>query len=59
VEGISEEMTNIVFDKVAHKVIENAVKHARLVLLVGAEAFVVINVKLLSYNNIFGTTRRC
>jgi hypothetical protein len=36
--GISEEMANIVFNKAAGKVIKDAVKHACLVLLAGAEA---------------------
>jgi hypothetical protein len=30
-EGISEEMANIVFNKTMHKVIKDAIKHARLV----------------------------
>jgi hypothetical protein len=63
VEGISIEMASIVFNKAACKVIKDAIKHIRLVLLVGAEAFVVIfvvfNDKLLSYNNNCCTTRRC
>jgi hypothetical protein len=31
VEGVSEEMTNIVFNKVARKVIKHTIKHAHLV----------------------------
>jgi hypothetical protein len=31
VEGVNIEMANIVFDKVAQKIIQSAVKHARLV----------------------------
>jgi hypothetical protein len=63
VEGVSLEMASIVFDKAAQKVIKDIIKHAHLVLLAGAEAFVLIfvvfNDKLLSYNNICCTTRRC
>jgi hypothetical protein len=59
VEGVSEETANIVFNKIACKVIKDPIKHTCLVLLTGAEAFVIINVKLLSYNNICCTTRRC
>jgi hypothetical protein len=58
-EGVSAEIANIVFGKVARKVIMNTIKHTHLVLLAGAEAFVVFNSKLLSYNNICCTTRRC
>jgi hypothetical protein len=58
-EGISIEMANIVFDKAAQKVIEDAVKHSHLVLLASAEAFLVINSKLLSYNNICCTIHMC
>jgi hypothetical protein len=63
VEGVSLEIASIVFDKAAQKVIKDIIKHAHLVLLAGAEAFVLIfvvfNDKLLSYNNICCTTRRC
>jgi hypothetical protein len=59
VEGVSIEIANIVFDKVAQKVIKDTVKHVRFVLLVYAEAFVIFNDNLLSYNNIYCTTRRC
>jgi hypothetical protein len=56
-------MTNIVFDKATWKVIKDIVKYARLVLLTCADAFIVIfivfNDKLLSYNNIYCTTRMC
>jgi hypothetical protein len=66
-EDISIEMANIVFDKATQKVIGCHQTHPpclyRLVLLAGAKAFVVIfvifNDKLLSYNNICCTTRRC
>jgi hypothetical protein len=30
-EGLSEDVANIIFNKAAHKVIKDAVKHARLV----------------------------
>jgi hypothetical protein len=56
--GVSKEMANIVFNKVVHKVIKDAIKYDRFVLIVGAEAFVVINDKILSYNNICYTTGR-
>jgi hypothetical protein len=56
-EGVNLEMANIVFNKATWKVIKDTIKHARLVLLVSAEAFIVINDKLLYYNNICCTTR--
>jgi hypothetical protein len=66
-EDVSIEMANFVFDKAAQKVIGCCQTRSpclyRLVLLTGAKAFIVIfvifNDKLLSYNNICCTTRRC